>query len=143
MMAAIENNPVYKRFPVRKIGWSILVGIGGNVLVFLFLTTFLNFYVALKFIPWIIVFNCAVSGYALVDRTRHLIRRKKLLAALMGAAIAVVTCGLLVMLSFYFVAENFMQIHDAAFFLVIAVIGSWLGAVLGIKYYKLDNSGKS
>ena len=41
------------------------------------------------------------------------------------------------------VAENFMQIHDAAFFLVIAVIGSWLGAVLGIKYYKLDNSGKS
>ena len=137
MMAATENNTEKDRFTIRKIGWSILVGIGGNVLVFLFLTTFLNFYVSIRFIPWIIVFNSAVSGYALIEKTRNQIRHKKLLAALMGAAIASATCGLLVMLSYYFVADNFMQIHDAVFFHVVAVIGSWLGALLGIRYHKL------
>jgi hypothetical protein len=105
--------------------------------VFLFLTTFLPFWVAIKFLPWIIVFNTAVSGYALVDKTRDRIHHKKLLAALVGAVIVAVTCALLVMLSFYFVADNFLSIHDVVFFLVIGVIGSGLGSLLAMKYFKL------
>ena len=137
MMAAIEKNPEKEPFPLRQFGWSILTGIGGNALVFLFLTTFLPFWGAIKFLPWIIAFNTAVSGYALVDKTRDLIHHKKLLAGLVGAVIVAVTCVLLVMLSFYFVADNFLALHDVAFFLVIGVIGSWLGALLAIKYFKL------
>ena len=69
MMTETEINPEKKRFPFREIGWMTLTGVGGNVLVFLFLITFLHFLVAFKYIPWIIAFNTAVSGYALVDKT--------------------------------------------------------------------------
>jgi sterol desaturase/sphingolipid hydroxylase (fatty acid hydroxylase superfamily) len=137
MMTATEINPEKKRFPFREIGWITLTGVGGNALVFLFLITFLHFLVAFKYVPWIIAFNTAVSGYALVDKTRNLIHHKKLLAALVGAVITSVTCGLLTLLSFYFMRENFLAIQDVVFFHVIGVIGSGLGALLGIKYFKL------
>ena len=136
-MAAIENNLNKKGFPSRQIGWSILIGVGGNMLIFLFLMTFMHIFAAIKFVPWIIAFNTAVSGYSLVDKTRNLIKRKKLFAVLMGAVIALITCGLLVILSIFIARENFLAIHDVVFFLVIGVIGSELGALLGIKYFKL------
>ena len=137
MMTAIENNLNKKGFPSRQIGWSILIGVGGNMLIFLFLMTFMHIFAVIKFVPWIIAFNTAVSGYSLVDKTRNLIQRKKLFAVLMGAVIALITCGLLVMLSIFIESENFLAIHDVVFFLVIGVIGSALGALLGIKYFKL------
>ena len=136
-MTAIENNLNKKGFPSRQIGWSILIGVGGNMLIFLFLMTFMHIFAVIKFVPWIIAFNTAVSGYSLVDKTRNLIKRKKLFAVLMGAVIALITCGLLVMLSIFIESENFLAIHDVVFFLVIGVIGSALGALLGIKYFKL------
>lgn len=136
-MATIENNLNKKGFPSRQIGWSILIGVGGNMLIFLFLMTFMHIFAAIKFVPWIIAFNTAVSGYSLVDKTRNLIKRKKLFAVLMGAAIALITCGLLVMLSIFIESDNFLAIHDVVFFLAIGIIGSALGALLGIKYFKL------
>ena len=137
MMAAIENNLNNNGLPLKQIGWSILIGVGGNMLIFLFLMTFMHIFAAVKFIPWIIAFNTAVSGYSLIDKTRNRIKRKKLSAALMGAIIAIITCGLLVILSIFVVSENFLTLPDFVFFLIIGVIGSTFGALLGIKYFRL------
>ena len=137
MMAAIENNPENERFPIRKILWSILVGIGGNVLVFLFLTTFLNFYAALKFIPWIIAFNCALTGYMMLDKTRSTLKYKKGFAILSGSLV-VVAVSLFVVTALPNMIGTFqITVYDLFSWAFIGATLSGMGAMLAIKYFNI------
>lgn len=119
------------------VAWPVGIGVGGSLLVFLFLTTFLHIYSAAKLIPWIIAFNGAVSGYSMVEKRRQL-RHKKLLSAIIGAAIALITGGILVILSYLHIGENLLTAGDFAFYVIGGVIGSELGTLLGGTYFNLQ-----
>jgi hypothetical protein len=125
----------------KRLSWEVgrvmLIGVGGNLLLFLFLTTFLHIFSAVAFIPWIVAFNGLVSGYSLVDRARDSIRRWKLFSAITGGGIASISCAVLVMLSYFHLGENLLPMYDVAFFILVGVIGSELGTLLGVKYFKL------
>lgn len=139
MVNHVETDPER----LKRLAWGIArpvcLGVGGNLLVFLFFTTFLHIYTAIKFIPWIVLFNGAVAGFSLVDKLRESIRRKKLISAVIGAAMVLMTCGVLVMLSNFYMGENLLALGDIGLFLLTGVLGSELGTLLGIKYFKLHN----
>jgi len=120
-----------------EIGKAILIGVGGSLLLILFLSTILHVSSVRAYIPWIIAFNGAMSGYSLVDKTRDTVRRKKLTSAMIGAAIAGITILMMVVMSTLYIGENLLTLNDVIFFLLGGVIGSELGTLLGVKYFKL------
>ena len=55
-------------FPLEKIMKAVFIGIGGNLILIVFFMTFLQIFEVIKFMPWIIAFNTAHTGYSLVDK---------------------------------------------------------------------------
>lgn len=124
--------------PVRGIALTLLVGVGGNVVVFIFLLTFLPILAAIKFIPWIIAFNTAVAGYSLIDKTRDRLRYPKTISALAGCLNALITSGIITTISIYSFGEQLLAIQDISLFVVVGLICSVLGTILAVKYFKLQ-----
>ncbi len=56
-------------FDWRKIIRAILSGIGGNIVILVFLMTFLPIFEIIRFMPWILAFNAAITGFALADKS--------------------------------------------------------------------------
>jgi hypothetical protein len=137
LITHMEMNVKNGAMPIWKIVQSILIGIGGNLICFLFLLTFLHVFEAIKFIPWIMAFNTALTGYSLIDKTRNLIEPNKVVSAAAGTLTALMTGLVLTMLSIFAVGENLVMIKDWILYLVIGSVFSALGATLAIKYHKL------
>lgn len=121
-----------------KIVTSILIGVFGTILVTLFLTTFIPIYHVVKYIPWIIAFNNLITGYSLLDKTRNLLKYKHISAVCAGVSNVIITSGILVLLSLYFVGEYLFTLQDYILFFIFGGICSELGAILAIKYFKLE-----
>ena len=139
LMTPLEMNVKNEAILIWKIVQSMLIGIGGNLICFLFLLTFLHVFEAFKFIPWIMAFNTALTGYAAIDKTRSLMKPNKALATVAGFLNVLVTCLILTILSIFLVGENLVKIQDLILFLVIGSVCSMLGAWLAIKYSKLKS----
>jgi hypothetical protein len=126
--------------PVRSVVLTLLVGVGGNVVVFIFLLTFLHIIAAIKFIPWIIAFNTAVAGYSLIDKTRDHLKYSKTVSALAGCLNALITSGIITAVSIYSFGEQLLNIRDISLFVVVGLICSVLGTILAVKYFKLQRN---
>jgi hypothetical protein len=122
-----------------NVAYSILAGVLGTILIVLFLTTFLHSYETVKFIPWIIAFNTAVTGYSLLNKTRHHFRHKQISSVGAGTLNVIVTYTALNFLFFYSDGEYLIGRWDLIFYLIIGIICSELGALLAIRYFKLKN----
>ena len=120
-----------------QIAYCILTGIFGTAVLIAFLSVFMELYSVVSFIPWIIAFNTAMTGYSLLDKTKDTLKYKQISSIGAGVLNVIITYFLLILLSFYFFDENLFSIKDFALFLVIGVICSELGALLAIKYFKL------
>jgi len=122
-------------FPLKKILKAIAIGIGGNIILIVFLMTFLPILGIIKFMPWIIAFNTAHTGYSLVDRAGNL-AFPKLTSALAGFANAIITTGLFAGLSAFLLGDLYLGIGDIGLFIVIGVLCCMLGTFLAVKYHK-------
>ena len=120
-----------------KIAYCILTGIFGTAVLIAFLSVFMELYSVVSFIPWIIAFNTAMTGYSLLDKTKDTLKYKQISSIGAGVLNVIITYFLLSLFSFYFFDENLFSIKDFALFLVIGVVCSELGALLAIKYFKL------
>ncbi len=121
-----------------KIVYSILAGVFGTILLALFLTTFMPVYSVLKFIPWIIAFNTLLTGYSLLDKTRNLLKYKHISAVCAGISNVIISLGILALLFPYLMGEYLFSIKDYILFFIVGIICSGLGAILAIKYFKLE-----
>jgi hypothetical protein len=126
--------------PARNVAFSLLIGVGGNVVLFIFLLTFLHIFAAIKFIPWIIAFNTAAAGYSLVDKTQDLLKYPKTVSALAGGLNALITSGIITALSIYSFGERLLTVRDISLFVVIGLICNALGTILAVKYFKLQRN---
>lgn len=126
-----------RRDRVGKLAYSIFSGIFGSILLVAFLTLFVDLFGVVKFIPWIIAFNTAMTGYSLLDKTRDNLQHKHVSSIVAGIINVLLTCGILSIMSAYFLGENIFRIWDFIFFLIIGIACSELGALLAIKYFKL------
>jgi len=127
-----ENAPLLGKF-----AYSILAGVFGVAVLVMFLAVFMELYRVVPFVPWIIAFNTAMTGYALIDKTRDTLKYKQVSSISAGILNVIITYFLLSLSSFYLFGENFFSIWDFALFLIIGIVCSELGALLAIKYFKL------
>ena len=108
------------------------------MLLVMFLVAFLDLYQAVKYLPWMIAFNTAMTGFSLIEKTRDRIVHKHLSAVCAGLVNVVLTCGILTIFSFYLLAENLIGSMMILSLLIVGAVCSELGAWLAIKYFKLD-----
>jgi len=127
-----ENVPLLGKF-----AYCILTGVFGVAVLAMFLAVFMELYRVVPFVPWIIAFNSAMTGYSLMDKTRDTLKYKQVSSIIAGILNVIITCLLLSIFSLYFFGENLFSIWDFALFLIIGIVCSELGALLAIKYFKL------
>jgi len=120
-----------------KVAYCILTGIFGTAVLIIFLAVFMELYRIVSFIPWIIAFNTAMTGYSLIEKTRETLKYKQISSISAGILNVIITYFILVIISFYLFDENLFTKLDFALFLVIGIVCSELGALLAIKYFKL------
>lgn len=130
---------VKKSYLFRKSVQRLLIGVGGATILVLFLTTFLHVYEITKFIPWIIAFNAALTGYTVMDKTANLVNRRHIYSVSVGVINVLLTCAVLVILFMFLTGENVFTTWDLVFFIIVGVSFSLLGAWLAIKYSKLKS----
>ena len=128
-----ENAPLMGKF-----SYSILAGVFGVAVLVVFLSVFIELYSVVPFVPWIIAFNTAMTGYSLIDKTRDTLKYKQACSISAGILNVIITCLLMSIFSLYFFGENLFSILDFAFYLIIGIVCSELGALLAIKYFKLN-----
>lgn len=120
-----------------KIAYSILLGVAGTILLALFLSFFMPAYAIVTFVPWLIAFNTAVTGYALSDRTASVLKKIRLVSAFCGLANALIVFGILCRLMVYATGERVFSGTDLALYVAVGVLCSELGTLLNIKYVHL------
>lgn len=120
-----------------KFVYSILVGVFGALLLVLFLSTLMDVFLAVKFVPWIIAFNTTITGYSLLDKTRDRLKHKQTSSVGAGILNVIITYIVLTLIFDYLLGEYLFSGWGLVFFLIIGIGCSKLGAMLAIKYFKL------
>ena len=126
----------HKRGLAGKVAFAIFSGVCGTLLLVGFCTAFLNIIEVVKYLQWMIAFNTAMTGFSLIEKTRDSITHKYMLAACAGLANVIITAGILMTSSFYFLGENLLSAQMFILFLVIGAACSELGAWLAVKYFR-------
>ena len=130
-----ENKKIILLYQIAS---AVLIGVCGTILVIMFLATILPLSKAVNFIPWLIGFNTAVSGYSLVEKTRASLKHRHMASIGAGISNVLITAGVLSGLSVYAIGINLVSTVDLMIFLVIGAACSEFGAWLGAKYHKLN-----
>ena len=134
---ALEHPPT-KTFSSTIIR-SISIGVGGILLLVLFLMTFLHVIEVLKFIPWIIAFNSAFTGFGLVDKTTDQLKHPRTSAVMAGITMVLISTGGLALINLLQVGEIMIYTGDLILYLGCGIVFSFTGAVLAIKNLRLKN----
>ena len=132
MFNILEETPLW-----GKTVYCILTGIFGTAVLIIFLAVFMEVYRIVPFVPWIIGFNTAMTGYSLIEKTRDTLKYKQISSISAGILNVIITCFLLSVFSFYSFDENLFSIWDFVLFLGVGLVCSELGSLLAIKYFKL------
>ena len=130
----LENKKIIRLYQFAS---AVLIGVCGTILVTMFLATFQPISKIVDFIPWSIGFNTAMTGFSLIEKTRDRIVHKHLWAVFAGLVNVVLTCGILTIFSFHFLAENLLGLKLSLFLIIIGAVCSELGALLAAKYLKI------
>ena len=121
-----------------KIFYSVLAGSLGAIILVLFLTG-MTFATSIgDLLPVIFGFNTALTGYMVLEKTRDGFRRKRAVAIGSGAAMVLVTTGLLNMMFFREAGIFLIDIEQLMTLLFVGIVTSGLGGTLAIKYLSLQ-----
>ncbi len=126
-----------KRNLAGQFAYAVFSGVCGTLILVVFLNVILNVYQVMKFVPFIVVFNTAMTGYSLIDKCRERIRHKHAWALGAGLLTAAITVFLLMTFSFYFLGENLLGLKLSVFLIIIGAVCSEMGALLAAKYLKI------
>ena len=126
-----------KRNLAGQFAYAVFTGVCGTLILVVFLNAILNVFQMSKFVPFIVAFNTAMTGYSLIDKCRERIRHKHAWALSAGLLTAIITVGLLMTFSFYFLGENLLGLKLSSFLIIIGAVCSDLGALLAAKYLKI------
>ena len=116
---------------------AVLMGVCGTIIVSMFLAAILPISTVVNFVPWLIGFNTAMTGYSLVEKTRTSLKYRHVTTIGAGISNVLITAALLIGLSVYTIGINLFSLLDLAIFMIIGAACSELGAWLAFKYHKL------
>ena len=120
-----------------QVGFGLLKGIFGSLLILLFLSGFMSVGGSVRFFPWIIGFNAALACFSLTERNFDALINKRVTAAGTGAGIALLSGVLMNILSHYVMGVLVIYWFDMMLSVFIGSIGGLLGAILAITHHKL------
>ena len=116
----------------------ILTGVFGSVLLVIFFTGLMSIGTIGKFLPFVIGFNTALTGYNLLYRSKNKFKYKRIWGLISGIITVVITVLILNGLFFYLAGDYIICIMDFLFLISVGSVFSWLGAVLAIRYLHLE-----
>ena len=116
---------------------ATLIGIFGVVLLVIFLTGLVPIGTVEKFLPFIIGFNAALTGYNLISRAKGHLEYKRMWGAVAGMMMVIGAALILNFASHYYTGGYVVYIADFLILVPIAGVFSFLGAILAIRYFKL------
>lgn len=116
---------------------GILTGVGGTLVVALFLTGIITMDRLSAVLPWIVGFNGALSGYRLVELLRAGSHHKKALSFLPGMIVGAVTWGALNIIFFYGARDFIFSVEELLLYIAISGFTGYLGAGLASRYLDL------
>lgn len=116
---------------------SVFIGLGGTLVLTLFLTTFLSIEKSLSLMPVILGFNGLVLGYGLVEGVGSCISHYGVFSFVMGVGTgAVVFVG--VKWLGPFMGSGFVPAgDDLVIYGIVSGVTSFLGARLAVRYFNL------
>ena len=121
-----------------KAGYAVCIGVGGTILVVFFLATFIHIFTVLKFIPWLIAFNAAVTGYSLIDKTQESLKHKYIAAVSAGILNVLISYIALVLIYLFLAGGYVFNKWDLLLYLIIGIVCSKVGAFLAAKYQNIE-----
>jgi len=122
---------------LSNFAYSILLGVTGTILLTMFLLTLLPLFYVKGFIPWIIAFNAAVTGYSLLIRNMDRLEFRRISSMGAGLLNGIISCVILTIIFFYLGYEDLFGRWSLIFCLTVCIVCSELGAMLAIKYLRL------
>ena len=120
-----------------KVFYSILAGSIGAVILVLFLTGMTLSAGIGKILPVIIGFNTAITGYMVLEKTRHGFKYKRVASIASGVVMVLVTAAFLNIMYFRGAGIFLIDIVDLTMLIGVGIVTSGLGGMLAIKYFDL------
>jgi hypothetical protein len=120
--------------------YAIATGVVGSLLLVIFFSSVMAMGDIGKLLPFIIGFNAALTGYNLISQTKNRFKHKRMCGFVSGIIIVVIAVLALNIAFFYYTGGYLIYMTDFLFLAFIGGVFSWLGAVLAIKYLKLDTA---
>jgi hypothetical protein len=115
--------------------YSILVGMGGALILMIYLDGMLAIESLMKWIPWILGFNTAITGYSLIDRTRGRLPNQRIYAVGSGTLVVVTVCLVLTLTSEF---GDIVTCSQLVMYGIIGVIFSGIGGWVSIKRHHFE-----
>ena len=123
---------------VKTIVYSIIVGIIGSLVLVGFFASLMSLDTIEKFMPYIIGFNSALTGYNLIKNSDNSLKFKRIFAVSSGVMMVIIAAVILNMVMFHLMSSYLIYLTDAIFLIVIGGVLSGLGAILAIKYMAIS-----
>ena len=117
---------------------AIFIGVFGSVLLVIFLVGMMFIGAVEKLLPFIIGFNAALTGYNLVSRTKNSLKPKRIWSLVSGIVTVIISVLILNIAFYNYTGGYIVYMTDFLFLIFIGGVFSWLGAILAIRYFKLD-----
>jgi len=117
---------------------SIVVGTVGTVILVGFLNMVMLPAFSLKFVPLVIAFNAALTGYMVLEKTREFFQRKWAVAMAAGTFMTLLA---FIILNAFFMQTTGLYLLGLSHLFIMLLFGvgsSWFGGVLAINYFKLN-----
>ena len=121
-----------------KTAYSILIGTVGAIILMAFLNTIVLPASSVRFLPLIIAFNAALTGYMVIDKTRTHFQHKWSIAVSAGLSVTLLAFGVLNLFFLQTTGLFLISLPQLAVMVLLAVGSSWFGAVLAINYLNLN-----
>lgn len=124
---------------VKTIGYPIIVGIIGSLVLVGFFTSLMSFDTIEKLLPYIIGFNAALTGYNLIKKTDNSIKFKRICAISSGVLMVITTAVILNLVMLHLMGSYLIYLTDTIFLIIIGGVSSGLGAILAMKYLNMNH----
>ena len=124
-----------------KVIYSIIVGVVGVVILAVFFTAPIKVASLSKLMPWFVAFNCALTGYMMLEKTLDRLKYKRTFAVGAGPVVAVLVCASLFFMLPTVVDVSMVTVYDLLLWFFISAVFSGLGGILAIKYDNLKRKG--
>jgi hypothetical protein len=125
---------------LKKIAYSIIVGVLGSLLLVLFFTTLMSYGTIEKVLSWVIGFNAVLTGYNLITRTNNCLKYERMFAVGSGILMVIITVVLINVIFLNLMGGYLIYINELIFLIGIGAVFSGLGAILAIKHLKIKMS---